>query len=244
MPRAPTNDCCTTVRDILERAWVLLGDQEHVRWTPSQLVAYIDEALQEILTLRPDAFTETRQLVLHVGRRQLLPPDCWRIVSVDALVDGQREPVVEVPEYILRAYRHRRSTLGRDRDCYRPLSWSRDTTNHRVFYVDPPVPEGAQVAVEATVVVKPRRHSPDRLDECVGVDGAYDAQVLDWVLARAYEMDIESDRAVAMAKYYRDNFYKALSGDYVQESRFQSGKYLGRTEEGETRDAGGRPPGS
>jgi hypothetical protein len=97
--------------------------------------------------------------------------------------------------------------------------------------------------VLASVVAHPPKHAPEKLDVCVGLDCAYDAQILDWVLGRAHEMDIESEYSMRQADKYRRNFYTALGVDYMQESRFNSGNFLGRTSDGEpARSVGTMPP--
>lgn len=233
--------CCTTVREIVDRAFTLLGDKEREHWTVAQLVGYVNEALCEIQSYRPDAFAQTVELLLQPGRLQRLPNEYRRVVSIDFNgTDGP--PINETSEDILRTFQGH-GCQNAPRGCYEVMSWSRNPVDHSVFYVNPPVPAGSTHTVQATVAAYPPKHTPDNLDACLGVDCAYDAQVLDWVLARAYEVDIESEYAVRQAAMYRRNFYSALGIEYLQESRFESGNYLGRTEDGESaRSVGTLPP--
>ena len=236
--------CCTTVRDIIKRAGRLLGDEEHVVWGVDDLVQYVNEALCEIQSYRPDAFVRTVRLVLRPGREQRLPDEYRKLVSINANItgDGEGRMISETSDSMLRAFAGR-PCVDLDRlDCYEVLSWSRNKVDDRVFYISPPVPVGHQALVSATVVVYPPRHTAQKLDECLGVDCAYDAQVLDWVLARAYEADIESARNTEMAARHKQNFYAALGTEYVQESRFNSGNWLGREPDGDPAQATQAPP--
>jgi len=223
--------CCTTVREIIDEAYVLLGDPERERWTVDQLVGFINEALCEILTYRPDEFTDVVELTLQPGRLQRLPREYRQFVSLEHNA-GDDYPLQEVPEDLLRAFSRKRCVPRRSA-CYRVTSWSRNAANKKTFYVDPPVPDGMNPVVVATVVLPPPVHHPDKLDECIGLDCAYRAQIVDWVMMRALEVDQESERQLAMSETYRRKFYTALGVDYVQESRFNSGNWLGRTSEGE-----------
>jgi hypothetical protein len=237
--------CCTTVRDIITRAARLLGDVEHAVWPVDVLVQHLNEGLCELQSYRPDAFIKTVELTLRPGREQRLSAEYRRIVSINANITGdgtEGRMVSEVSDAVLRAFSKRPCVDVRRRDCYEVLSWSRNKTDPRIFYVSPPVPPGHRALVSATVVMYPPRHLPTKLDECVGVDCAYDAQLLDWVLSRAYEEDIESVRNTEMAVRHKRNFYDALGIEYLQESRFNSGRWLGREADGDTNKSLGTMP--
>ena len=225
--------CCTRVKDILDQVGRLLGDVDHRVWPPAQLVSFINEALAELMTYRPDAFSRTVTLTLGSGGKQVLPPEYHSIVDIlQNLRDGKEgRPVQEVADVTFRRFAPLRTPIRVDE--YEVWSWSRVKGDQRTFYVSPPVPEGRRVEVRAVVVVYPPRHVPEALERCLGVDRAYDAQVVDWVLARAYEQDIESVRNTEMAARHKQQFYAALGVEYRQESAFRSGQWLGRTDEGQ-----------
>ena len=228
--------CCTTVRTIIDRAAELLGDTDHVIWSVDTLVLHVNEALCELQSYRPDAFVRTVTLSLSPGREQRLPDQYRKLVSINANVSGdggEGRMISETSDSILRAFARRPCVDISRTDCYEVLSWSRNAKDPRVFYISPPVPAGHTALVTATVIAYPPRHDAARLDECLGVDCAYDAQVLDWVLSRAYEADIESARNSEMAVRHKNNFYTALGLEYAQESRFESDTWLGREKDGD-----------
>jgi len=168
--------CCVTVREIVDQVYGLLADPQRKHWTVEQLVDYINEALCEILTYRPDAFTTTTTLTLQPGRLQRLPSEYRQVVSLDFNAGGEQTPIREISEEKFRSILGSRCKRRNDA-CYEVRTWGRNPADMRSFYVNPPVPDGTTHDVVATVVQQPPKHSPDRLDECVGIDCAYREQV-------------------------------------------------------------------
>lgn len=60
---------------IMTEAAALLLDEGFVRWMPSELAAYIDEAVKTIVMAKPAATSETVNIVLERGTKQALPTD-------------------------------------------------------------------------------------------------------------------------------------------------------------------------
>lgn len=60
----------TTGADIMQQVGILLGDEEHVRWTPAELRLWINDACKAIVLVKPSARSETRILSLAAGTLQ------------------------------------------------------------------------------------------------------------------------------------------------------------------------------
>lgn len=67
--------------EILTKAAVLLLDEDNVRWPLPELVGWIDEAVKNIVLVKPSASSMTVTLNLEVGTKQVLPDD-QRIVML------------------------------------------------------------------------------------------------------------------------------------------------------------------
>lgn len=233
--------CCVTVREIVDEVYTLLGDPDRERWTVAQLVTFINEALCEILTYRPDEFAVTTEITLQPGRLQRVPDGYRQLISLEYNIGGDETPIQETAESIQRTFVGRPCRLPSSA-CYVVQSWSRNSKDRRTFYVNPPVPKGVTHRVVATLVANPPKHDKQRLDDCLGIDCAYRAQVVDWVMARALEVDVESERNASMITHHKQAFYTALGVDYLQESRFNSGNWLGRTAQDEPNQQVGTQP--
>lgn len=76
------------VDSAVERASVIVQDTTHVRWSLSEKLQYITDAVREICLYKPDALAKTATLNLVPGVRQPLPADCVALVDVLSNGDG------------------------------------------------------------------------------------------------------------------------------------------------------------
>ncbi|MBS4049852.1 MAG: hypothetical protein KGZ69_01445 [Methylomonas sp.] len=60
-------------KGVLERVRIVLQDEESVRWTLPELRLWFNDALREIVALKPTAFSTSIVLALAVGTRQAIP---------------------------------------------------------------------------------------------------------------------------------------------------------------------------
>lgn len=63
----------TTAADIMQHVGILLGDEDHSRWTPEELRLWINDATKAIVLAKPSAKSGTRVLSLEAGTLQSLP---------------------------------------------------------------------------------------------------------------------------------------------------------------------------
>lgn len=248
----------TKVKDILDRAAAILNDREegyeHIQWPVGDLVTYVNEALCELSAHRPDAFVKQVELTLLPGSRQELPDQYSKLVSLDANIPANGElggPVTgrkisESSSEFAEVFSSGPSCFSSGPSCGEPpaphdgenpsaevLSYQRAKGLPNVFYVAPEVPRGKVVKVAATVQEAPPVHDALHLKRALGVPCKFDSAVLDWVLMRCWEKDIESSFAVAAAERHRGHFYQALGVKYRMESQFNSEYFKGRTPDGD-----------
>jgi hypothetical protein len=237
---------CSTVREIITRAANILNDFDHetgthIRWHQSTLIAYLHESLCELQAHRPDAFACTQTLTLRAGSSQELPSNLQSLVRIEqnnstgesgAVVDGPT--ISEADERISRAFKKKACLSSAAEDCfatspapYKVGSYTKNPFDEAHFTVSPPVPQGQTATVRAVVVRRPARISATDLDAVIEPACKYEAQLVDWVVMRAYETDTESATSMAMAKQHREHFYLALASKYLQAQRQGSGLYLG-----------------
>lgn len=89
-----------TGREIMERAGILLNDEEHVRWTLPEICDWINEAQRAIVLVKPSASSKSIVLTLVAGTKQTVPqagdPKPLMLVSIvrnlksAATLDGGR----------------------------------------------------------------------------------------------------------------------------------------------------------
>lgn len=62
-----------TAREIMEKAAILLQDEEHIRWPLDELAGWINDAVSAIILAKPSASSESRVMELDAGTLQRVP---------------------------------------------------------------------------------------------------------------------------------------------------------------------------
>ena len=190
-----------TAATVMKRANTILQDVGAIRWTPSELHDWLNEAMRAIVTVKPNAKTQSVVLELSVGTRQNLAQQYTMLSAVvrnmglngstpgkavrqiadrtllDAQIPGWHDsnilPFTEVVEYAVQ-----------------------DKMSPREFYVVPG--NNGQGRLEAIVgIVPPSVPAPAgtgvlTIDSYIGVvpmDDIYQGIILDLVLFRAFSKD-------------------------------------------------------
>ena len=225
-----------TVRALLTQVAGTLCDHEYVHWTEFELLTYFNEALAEIAGLRPDAFVKRVTLELKPGAQQQLEKPYIDLVNVNGNLSRSGEPI---DKSITKSNSTAGDRLGGKFRCMADApftgisGYTITAASHGYFTVDPPVPEGEVAYIDAMVYVPPPIFSLSDLDDenCV-LPTIYDAQIVDWILKRAFEKDVESQWARDRAAYHFQAFRLGMNADYRSASRLRSGYILGEKGDG------------
>lgn len=228
-----------TVQNICTRVSRKLNDQqkgfEFTRWTREDLINYCSEALQQVSTYRPDAFTDVQNVTLTPGVRQKLPPGVNSLASVldnndpDNPLAVMRDDVGLVRVFGKKPCLYNLDTQGNV--TYRMTAYSYDPRTPGYFFVSPPVPSGmktpAVVGISAVM-------DPPELDKTwwtkqipINSNKYYNA-IFAWMLASAYSVETESETSFKLMQLYAASFYKMMGVKYQMESKFGSAWYLGQ----------------
>lgn len=70
------------VKDILDRVTTLYNDLEYIRVPESHYLKFIDDALNQLVLLRPDCHVKTAVVKLEQGTRQTLPDDGCTLIEI------------------------------------------------------------------------------------------------------------------------------------------------------------------
>lgn len=212
-------------------------DREYNRWTRSMLLDALNLALTAIATYRKDAFTGNVTISLVAGSRQA-SVGYSEIVEIVGNSDGR--PAHKADAGILKAfsaynYCPPKIQFKNGKPVYAVKSAGVDPTDPKTFYVSPPVPVGLPVSVIAKVVKNTPVYTLANWDDEIDIDPRYENQIVDFMQARAHELDIESPTAHASSgKFYRQ-FYQSLGITYKMDSAFGSGFFKGQVGTGDPR---------
>lgn len=210
------------------------GATPYVRWTALMLLSYLNNALIQIGTFRPDAYTSTVLLTLAAGSQQTLPAAYSALKSLDYNADNSNcpgAPITETNLDLLRAFYKKPCSPSGGPSTYRVTSYAYDQRNPHVFYVSPSVPDDSVgLQVNATVVSPAPQYlnSDITANTAIAIDPKYENAITAWMLYEAYTIDTESTSSRQTKLDNEGLFWKSLGINYKQESLYRSGNYLGQ----------------
>lgn len=231
-----------TVGKIIEHVSSQLNDQgfklEYVRWKRETQLEYMNEALKEIGAHRPDAFTRTESLALVAGTKQSV----GAFKTLKNLHDINGIPVHESDANLLAAfmpydYCAPKVQYRNGSPTYSIKSFAVSGTDSKVFYVSPPVPQGLTPTVTATLIGEAPELTLADWDTELAMEDKFYNNLLDFMQARAYELDNESANSRANSQMFLTRFYQAMGVKYKVDAAVKSGYYKGEVGTGDPRAA-------
>jgi len=195
-------------QSILERASTIIQDATNIRWPPSELLDWLNDAQREIVRIKPDAFAKNESRELEPGTKQSLASDGIALIDVprNMGVDGQ------TPGKVIRQIPRRQL------DDQRPDWHSQDPTaevehfmfdmrDPKHFYVWPPSDGTGQV--EQIYSAAPDEVAEPETDT-ITLDDVYSNTILDFILYRAYLKDADYAGNAQRASAAYQAFLQAL----------------------------------
>jgi hypothetical protein len=229
-----------TVGDIIKHVSGQLNDQgfklEYVRWTRETQLEYMNQALKEIGAYRPDAFTTTQQIALVPGVKQSISA----FKALKDIHDDKGIPIHQGDAALLKAfmpydYCIPKVQFKNGSPIYKLKSFAVSAMDSKVFYVSPPVPNGMSPVITATLIGTAPELTLQDWDKVLDMDDKYYNNLLDFMQARAYELDSESANSRANSQMYFSRFYQAMGVKYKIDAAVKSGFYKGQVGSGDPR---------
>lgn len=207
----------STGAELMRLAAVLLNDEGHVRWRPSELCAWINEGQKAIVLAKPSALSRSRALSMGAGTWQQLPVTAGAPAPL-SLVDIVRNLAGASPP---RVGGRTIKPVSRDQmDAIDP-NWHSakanavvkhfvyDEQNPLEFYVYPPNTGGG--FVEAVLSETPKLLVPDpegapdlpaSYAAVLDLPEPYSVPLLDYVVYRAFSKDAPEGLSARAADHY------------------------------------------
>lgn len=230
-----------TVGKILVHVSGQLSDQqryrEFSRWTRFVTLEYLNQGLKEIAAYRPDAFSKDVSVPLVAGAEQKL--DTTGTISA-ITANGATLNKTDVSLYrAFAAYATCPPTVRvrKGRVVYKIRSIAVDEDNKGIFYVSPPVPDGLDIQVSAHIVGEPPEYTLADWDKPIDMQAKYLNNLIDYMMARAYKRDSESQVSEQKSQRLFSLFYSAMGQKYKIDSAYSSGYYKGAVGSGDPRAA-------
>lgn len=196
------------VSEIMSRAAYILNDAGAVRWTPQEMLLWINDGQRAVVIGKPSANTETSTISLAAGTRQAVPASASQLVRILRNTDGPAITMVD------------REIM----DAHVPgwgdtTVWPADAIVEHAIY-DRASPEAFDVfpandgtgEIEAVIAVLPSDiaepgSNPDQIasyTDNIGIPDSYREALVNYLVYRAFSKDAEyPDSAQRAAAHYQ-----------------------------------------
>lgn len=224
-----------TVGEYITHASSQLNDQRYgrafTRWGRGLLLDYLNLAVAEIGTYRPEAFASSVLVTLVSGPLQTIDGKT-DIQAVYSNPDGSK--IVEMDEDLSNAFSaydiNPPDIAFRNGDPqYKVRSACVTANNAKMFIVDPPVPPGLSPQVNVWVDGVTPKYDLTNWNDTLAVNSKYINACLDFVMAQALALNTESVSSQQESEKLFIRFYNIMGVNYKQDAKFKSGYYLGQT---------------
>lgn len=198
----------TKVRDILDRAAIILQDNTNVRFPNDELLKFFNDAQKEVVLHRPDAKMVNTSFDCVSGSKQTLPSAALRLIEVVRNVGGRA--VTQVQKRILDETlpNWHESVAGANKIEH----FIYDPADPKNFYVYPKGAVGTH-SLEIVYSSSPSEISISNFEtdvQVISIDDVYSNCLLDYVLYRSYQKDSEFAGNASRAMMHYQSFANAL----------------------------------
>lgn len=178
------------IADLIESVSIQLYDDQNNNWSEPELLAWLEEAVGALASLRPDVFTETVTMPLAAGTRQATPDGFLQVLRVLSTSVTEGGPSRSLTRFDIRSMSAARPTWRND-----PPGQARQfalVADLDVFYLYPPQPTPPHFAeIEAVVVPDvPRPDAEGYATAELDIDERFRRVLVDYVLYRTYAKDL------------------------------------------------------
>lgn len=211
------------VKDLLDRARILLQDSANVRWPLVELTGWFNDGQREIVLNKPNACSKTALLSLVAGTLQKIPDN---YVSVIRFVRNIDNPIaVAAGGRII--YTVPRDELDASYPTWHTMAQVKsvkcvayDQADTRAFYTYPP--NNGTGYIEAVLAAIPQEIAIpagdvtdlDLYTSPIGLDDIYANTILDYGLYRAYLKDAAIPNSAQLSSFHYQQFANAVGIKY------------------------------
>ena len=220
-----------TASDIMERSSAIYNDTGYDRVSDSTAdnpnwFQFLDDALKQVILLRPDSYCTTTTMQLTSGTKQSLPTAGIRLMDIirNMGVDGSTvgTPIFYVDRNVLdmSLSTWHSATEENAVDNY----WF-DTDNPTVFYVTPPNTGNGYIELVYSI----NHAALTATTDSIGLKDIFLNPILSWSLYRAFLIDTDSEANWNRANHFYGDTYKSLGiEEKVMQEKSPSNQRKGR----------------
>lgn len=222
------------VKDILDRVTTLYNDREYIRVPESHYFKFLDDALNQLVLVRPDCHVKTSVVQLNKGTRQTLPKDGCALIEiymnkkkvVDKITNeisySNYYPIAHVERTDL-DYFSNWQTYNSDNSKDYITEFAYEQKSPRVFWVAPYVGDSeVYVEMDYSYSFPSIAALPQDLDgtwkstenTTIDIQDIWMGPICNYMLYLLYSTDSTSQLDRQIAQSYLQAFYQSVSMEY------------------------------
>lgn len=209
--------------EIISEVSKQLNDVGQVTWTETSLLEYITSAQEMIVSIRPDAYSVVTTMQMTAGSKQDIPSSALRLLDVirnmgsGGTTPGRAVLPVEKEALDLFAFNWNADTQESEVKNY-----TYDEKTPGVFYVDPPSDGTGWLELAISRV-------PPKIDQTIDplvVKDIYRNHIIQWVMFRAYSIEVDSLSSQRRAAVHEQSFYQMMGQKFQRDVLFSGSKEI------------------
>jgi hypothetical protein len=212
------------VAEIMNRAAYVLNDAGLTRWTPQEMLLWVNDGQREVVLNKPSANTDTVAIALAAATEQAVPATATQIVQILRNTGGAAITMVDRDDMDQHVPGWSDTTIWPAQEVVEHAIY--DPKQPHVFDVFPP--NDGTGSIDAVVAVRPADiaepgSNPDQIASYAALNIAlsddYRVALTEYVLYRAFTKDSEFPAAAQRAMAHYQLFAAAIGMKTTQEMR-------------------------
>lgn len=198
-----------TAQSIINKVKVTLQDTTNVRWTDTELLAYLNDGQREICMRRPDASSVLANITLVQGTRQQIPDAGTAVLRVlrNMGTSGTQpgRAIRHIPLDLIDANVPNWHAATAQAEILHAMT---DARMPQYFYVYPPATAGTQL--EVLYAAPPAEVATP--SGTISLDDVFATPLMDYILFRAYTKDQDMAGNATRAEAHFKLFESSMNG--------------------------------
>lgn len=207
----------TLASTLIARASQVLNDPTNIRWTPTEMLGWLNDWQREVVIHKPEANAMTANFTLAAGTKQSIPAGGTLLLGVIRNVSTGRAVRLTSREILDTSIPTWHNTANGSEVQH----YTYDPLNPKTFYVYPPA---SGVTLEISYAAEPTFISA--ISGNISLDDIYGGSAIDYLCYRAYSKDAEYAQNGQAAVAHYTAFANAL-GISIKNSIERNPNYLG-----------------
>lgn len=202
----------TLINDVAKE----LGDPSMVTWNRPTLISLLNQAVKQVILVRPDANSVTENITLVAGTKQSLSVDSLRLLkavrNMGATGSTPGKSLKYVDSETLDAF-------DPDWHSNTPVSiitsYTYDESTPSVMFVNPPSDGTTQIEIQVSKIPVELDVNMDDITfndpaTVIGLKDIYSNPLMEWILYKAFSFESSSSASLSTANTHMQSFYNAL----------------------------------